>query len=420
MQSRLHLVLDALALLLAKATFIGLRLLTLYLCAAQLDRSAFGALALAFTTAEICRYVGDWGMDTWSLRQFSDPNFATAQARLHWVMRVRVVGSLVALTLAWIGIAFLTPQPTVWQHLAIATTALTSLWLNLGVNWLQARSSLRPVAGLLSVFGLVCAAALVAEHLQHAPIEVRLLTLIGFEGLMAVGVMALTRRPKMTQHGDLAPLAADHVTLGDWWRQATPIALAALVALAYGRLDQYYVSRTAEAGVLGDYTLAQRLVEPILFVAAALSSTLYARACAFVLSHGTGPATRQYAWHWVRTIALVATAAGLVLGSLFTWLGPKWLPHYTGAQPFLWTALLCTAFRCTNQSITAFIQALGAYGSMFRISLINAATITIGVLAAGTIFGPLGAAFGVCLGEALNTGLQSWTLKKLLVTEHSA
>lgn len=418
MQSRLHLALDALALLLAKATFIGLRLLTLYLCAAQLERPAFGALALAFTTAEICRYVGDWGMDTWSLRQFSDPNFATAQASLHWVMRVRIVGSLVAAVLAWAGIALLAPQPTSWQHLAIAATALTSLWLNLGVNWLQARSSLRPVAGLLSTAGLACAAALVAEHLHGATTETRLVTLIGFESLMAMGVLVLARRPAMTQT-DPSAVAGPPVTLKVWWHQATPIALAALVALAYGRLDQYYVSRTAEAGILGDYTLAQRLVEPILFVAAALSSTLYARACTFVMDHGVGPATRQYAWHWIKTIAVVATAAGIVLGGLFTWLGPKWLPQYTGTLPFLWLALLCTAFRCTNQSLTAFIQALGAYGSMFRISLINAATITTGVLAAGTIFGPLGAALGVCLGEAINTCIQSWTLRKLLVTELS-
>lgn len=419
MQSRLHLALDALALLLAKATFIGLRLLTLYLCAAGLERSAFGALALAFTTAEICRYVGDWGMDTWSLRQFSNPNFATAQARLHWVMRVRVVGSLIAGALAWNAIAWLAPQPTVWQHLAIAATALTSLWLNLGVNWLQARSSLRPVAGLLGAAGLACAALLVAEHVQHAAVETRLLTLIGFEVLMAAGVLALARRPALTQ-SDPSTLAESPVALRDWWHQATPIALAALVALAYGRLDQYFVSQTAEAGVLGDYTLAQRLVEPILFVAAALSSTLYARACTFVMAHGTGADTRAYVWRWVRMVATVAVVAGLALGGLFTWLGPAWWPQYGGAVPFLWLALLCTVFRCTNQSLTAFIQALGAYGHMFRISLINAATITTGVLAAGTIFGPLGAALGVCLGEAINTGIQSWTLRKLLDTELSA
>lgn len=423
MHSRLHLALDAAALMLAKATFIGLRLLTLYLCAATLDRADFGTLALAFTTAEICRFVGDWGTDTWALRRFSHPDEAGARASLRWVTRLRLANSIVAGASAWVAIALLAPPSSPWQHAAIAATAVTSLWLNLGVNWMQARGALRPVAGLLGAAGLACALALGVAHQQGLPVTPRLLTLVGFEGLMALGVglLAMRSRPATATTGDAArtaqPLPA--ATLARWWTDATPIALAALIALAYGRFDQFYVGRTASAEVLGDYTLAQRLVEPVLFVAVALTSTLYARASAFVQTHGLGADTRHYIWRWVRLIALATAGACGVLGLLAAWLGPRALPQYSGALPFLGVALLCTVFRCVNQGMTAFIQALGAYHVMFRISIINAVVITLGILAAGTILGPLGAAVGVCVGEALNTVIQSRMLKKLLITEIS-
>lgn len=417
MQSRFQLALDALALLLSKATFIGLRLLFLYMAATRLDSAAFGALALGFTTAEICRYIGDWGTDTWALRQFSDPNALFAATHMRWVMRVRIVSTVVAGMLAWFAVGLLAPQPTAFQHAAIALTAATSLWLNLGVNWLQARAALRPVAGLLSVAGAACSVALVVGQIHNNAIEQQMFTLVISELVMTVGVMLLAQRHLKNNNTSNENKTFTPIRLAHWWKAVTPIALAALIALAYGRLDQYFVSETADPTVLGDYTLAQRIVEPVLFVLVALTSTIYVRASAFVLSHGVGPATRQYAWRWVRLIGSAAVMISLIIGTAFTLLGPQWLPQYARVTPFLWIALLCTVFRCMNLCLTAFIQAMGAYGHMFRISVINALTITTGVLTAGISFGPVGAAIGVCAGEAINTIIQSLTLKKLLLKE---
>jgi O-antigen/teichoic acid export membrane protein len=152
---------------------------------------------------------------------------------------------------------------------------------------------------------------------------------------------------------------------------------------------------------------------------AALASTIYVRASAFILSHGVCPDTHRYAWRLVRLIGGVAIAIGLLIGALFSLMGAQFMPKYVGILPFLWIALLCTAFRCMNLCLTAFIQALGAYGKMFRISIVNAFTVTSGVLTLGALMGPIGAALGVCLGEALNTGIQSITLQKLLKSETS-
>lgn len=415
MQSRLHLVLDALALLLAKATFIGLRLLALYLCAAQLDRATFGALALAFTTAEICRFVGDWGTDTWALRQFSNPDAAVAASRFDWVVRQRLAGSLVAALLAWFGIDLLAPQSTALQQGAITLTAVTSLWLNLGVNWLQARAALRPLAGLLAIAGGACAVMLWRGQGAGHSIEAQLVTLSGFETVMAMGVFGLTRRHqhRLTAKSTAVP-PPPPLPVSAWWHASTPIALAALLAMAYSRFDQYYVGHTATAEVLGDYTLAQRLIEPVLFLMVALTSTLYVRASGWVMSQGLGASTARQVWRWVRLIGFAAAAVGTLVGLACSVLVPHWMPDYGGALPFLWIGAACTVFRCINLGLTAFIQATGAYRLMFGITVLSALSVTTAVLVLGHLFGPIGAALGVCLGEAVNTAVQIRSLRQIL------
>jgi hypothetical protein len=57
---------------------------------------------------------------------------------------------------------------------------------------------------------------------------------------------------------------------------------------------------------------------------------------------------------------------------------------------------------------------MGAYNYMLRINIINAITISISVVLFGFLHGPVGAALGVCVGEALNTCMQTFILNMLL------
>lgn len=411
MASRFQLASDAIALLTTKATFIGIRLLFLYLAAARLDRTEFGVLALAFTTAEICRYVGDWGTDNWSLRMFSHPDWKFAAAHLIWAMRLRMVSSVAASILAWFLIGLIAPQPNELRHGEIVLTVATSLWLNFGINWLQARASLKPAAIFTFVVGVACGAILIWGKINDITLEQQLFILISSEIFMSVGVLMFVRR----QVGSYGVWKYEiPVRLAAWWKIVTPIAFATLVALAYSRLDQYFVSQTASAEILGDYTLAQRIVEPVLFISAAFASTIYVRASAFVHANGVSPSVTRYAWRWVGIIAIAALTICLLVGAIFTLFGLPLLPQYQDSVPFLWIALLCTVFRCVNLCLTAFIQALGKYNYIFAISMISAAAITAGVFVLGSIFGPIGAALGVCIGEALNTCIQFLSLRIII------
>lgn len=410
MHVRTQLVLDALALLLAKASVIGLRLLTLYLCASSVSPAVFGPLAFALTIAEVSRFVADWGTDTWSLRRFSDPDKSSASGVFSWVLRQRTVMALLGVSLAWGCIGVLAPGLDACLRLLVALTAATSLWLNLGVNWLQAQASLRSVSALMAVAGCACAATVAALKAAGQGPDMMFGALLCFEILLALSVM--WRASLQAGGRSRSPVPGQW---RQWLKEGSPIAVASLITLTYGRLDQYYVSTYATPAIAGSYVLAQRLVEPLLFLAAAFSSTLYARASAVFMAAGRGEVVvSSFVARWMRWIALVAVGCAGLMGLAMHWGAPHWLPGYVGLTKFVWIALVCTVFRCINLGLTSFIQAQGAYALMLRLSLVNATVIVGGIFVLGQMLGALGAALAVCIGEALNAVIQGVILRRRL------
>lgn len=409
MQGKLSLLIDAGALLVSKAALIGLRLLTLYLCAASIGRSEFGPLALSFTIAEISRFIGDWGGDTLSLRRFSDPDEAVAKACLIWFRRLRVLSSAVAFLCALSGIVFISGVGISASAFLIALTSVTSLWMNLGVNWLQARGKLRAcVIPLVVLGGLASAGQLLAAHLA---VEVfhRLLALLLSEVVLCVCILWLVG----FRLSSVVKLETRFRAV--WFADATPIALAALIALGYGKIDQFYIKYIGGVSILGDYSLANRMVEPFLFIAAALSSTIYARASALVLSEGVGPGLIAAVMKWLKAMACYAALVATGVGVLSIIVIPRVFPDYAGALVFIGIGLAALMFRSLNLCLTAFIQATGAYKAILKINILNCMLIMTTVVAMGHFIGPVGAALAVAIGELINTAIQTFTLKKRIL-----
>jgi len=401
MSSRLRFAIDALALLVSKAAFIGLRLAALYLVARRADAATFGAIALGMTIAEISRVVADWGCDTLSLRKFSHPDRARAAAAFGWVVRLRVAASLVAMTLAAVVAAFVVTLPSVTLLLMISATAATSLWLNLGVNWLQARALLRPTSVALTGIGALSLAAQLVIVAQGWSIEFQFGALLLGEALIVVLVLRLARR---SMRGVAA--YGEPVTLGTWFAEATPIAWAALIATAYTRFDQFYIAHFAGGETLGNYTLAARVLEPCAFVAAAFASTIYARTSGIIMG--------KYDIASAHGIALRSLNGGLVLGLsmmlmvlLFS-LYPMqhWLPTFSGAVPLERIGSVMIIFRCINLSLTALIQAAGAYVAILRLTRFNLVLVPVLVVCGDRLAGVIGVAVGVALAEGINSAIQ--------------
>jgi len=402
-------ILDALSLLVTKATFIGLRLFVLYLVAASLGSAEFGPIAFALTASEIVRFAADWGIDTLSLRFFSNPDHAAASLKFRSVVRIKIVSGLIALAAsAGIILAF-TGVSSLLTALLVAATAVTSLWLNLAINWLQARGILRPAALRMSVLGIVAGGAQVGVHLAGWGYEARFGVMVGFEVAMAALMLKLA-------FGDLAARsgANDPDTAATWLRASTPIALANILALSYARFDQIYIRMFFSSAILGQLALAARLTEPLLFVAASMTSTIYARASTIVWrGDGIAPLGRMVR-KWIAAALVLSIGTAVVLAVAGHYGLRQFFPAYRHTPTFLWIALAALPFRCVNLCLTVFIQALGEFRRMLTINLVNFANIAVLVVLGGHAYGFIGAAIAVLIGEMLNSFIQARTLVTLL------
>lgn len=405
-------LLDAFSLLVTKAAFIGLRLIVLYLVAASLGSSQFGAIAFAMTVSEFVRFAADWGIDTLSLRAFSNPDWSLASAQFRSILRVKLASAALAFALC---LAIILPFSGV-QSFSVAVllslTSVSSLWLNLAINWLQARGMLRPAAIRMGAISFAAVAVQLGAHaLAWAPAG-RFAAMTAFELAMVATMLRMA-------FADLTPAIDDrHLavhSMAGWLRASTPIALATILALSYARFDQVYIRIFFPLSVLGDFALAARLVEPMLFVVASMTSTLYARASTLVWQGAQEAALRTMARKWIVVAASSATVLATVMAFAGSYGLARFFPQYVHTPLFLWITLAALPFRCVNLCLTAFLQALGQFRSVLRINLFNFANIAVLVMLGGHFYGFVGAALAVVAGEAVNTIVQA---RKLVGTFH--
>lgn len=391
---------DAIALLVSKAGFIGIRLLFLYGCAKDSSSESFGLISFSFVVAETVRIAADWGVDTYALRQFSSRHGKDALLSLARCARIKYAASLIAFAGSLLLIRSVVGLPDWLLAILIAATSASSIWLNLGVNWLQARGELRAAAFLVLAAASACAALLLAGSFLEIPPRGRAVCLIGFECVSLT--ILLSRLPAFT--AQVEPHDSEP-WVSDWLRAATPIAVASLLAIGYSRAEQFYLRSFGTATMLGDYSLANRIVEPFLFVAAAFSSTAYARLSS-ILSNGQRAVARRVLMRWARLVAAYVLIAALVLGGFGLYVLPSQFPNYAQAGYFLTVSTVALVFRCSNLLLTACLQSMGLYALVLKVNLMNFVTIGTLLFTLGYLVGPATAVLAVAIGEAINTATQ--------------
>jgi O-antigen/teichoic acid export membrane protein len=178
---KLDFYVNAAALLLGKASFVGLRLAALYMLASRIPRETFGAIAFGLTIAEMSRVLGDWGGDTLGLHRYSNTKAGAALSAFQIGLKVRFLSSIVAFTASIIAISCLTNIESKATLLILSLMPLTSLWLNTAVNWLQARGELRSNVWPLLLIGFISLLAQYFLSQANTGINMQLAALLGCE-----------------------------------------------------------------------------------------------------------------------------------------------------------------------------------------------------------------------------------------------
>lgn len=407
-------IFDAFALLVTKATFIGLRLFVLYLLAASLDSASFAPIAFGLTIVEIVRFVTDWGIDTLSLRRFSTPDSGEASLRFRSVVRIKAAAAIVGFMLSMPLLVFGAAIPSISIAILLSLTVVTSLWLNLSVNWLQARGHLHHAAIFMAGVGLLALGMQFAAHLMGLGPASRFVMLIAFEaGMVALMSWFAWRK--------LLPIAPIHhvESIRSWIIDATPIALATILALAYSRFDQIYIKAFYSSDILGNYTLAFRLVEPVQFVMVSITATIYSRASRAIQSGDDIYIVARMSIKWILAISVSAIVFSITLAMLGRLYLPVYFEAYSLTPEFLYIVLLTLPFRCINLCLSAFIWSFNNYKTILKINLVNTFIIFLMVFCLGYSFGYFGAAFAIVIGEMINTAMQSNALWRIFNEERT-
>ncbi len=305
--------------------------------------------------------------------------------------------------------------------------AVVSGLLTLVMAMATGRAELIPVLGVLA-FGLVVTAYWNVQMLpfQYDQSMHRLLALPFVAAIVRVGTAWLAvlylRDPVGFQLSGLAAGIATAVLFGwagrRWYpaklrfdrklalrvlRISWPAAVEAVLMMAYLR-GNYLFLHHADPLIKGEYAAADRLLRPLLGVAAALfvsslpTVAILAEERDFkVLRRMFGKAVLRIAQVLTVLVAVAVPLSSLVLA--------KWAPAYAGAVGPFRILLVGSLFMFLNQLARTYIAGLGRYRTMMGLAFATLALYLVLAFVLIPRLGGVGAAWAVTLTEAASAGV---------------
>lgn len=396
-------IINAAEILITKASFVGLRLLALYLCARIVAPREFGALALAFTLAEFIRYLVDWGTDIWSLRYFSNARSYLPANTFVFVIKQKLVATLLGFFLATLAIAIYSGELEFLSAILIAATLITNLWMGFAINWLQARNELRNCARITACLSGLGSLVLIGSNIYFTTRSQTLIALlIAIELIIASSAIFFAFRSFKRISG-----AVHSQSWKNWAVESTPIAFTLIITIIYSKVDQVVVKQLVGGAFAGSYLLVQKLVEPALFVAAAVAASIYSRVSRNISVEGWSNTRESFR---VKRFIYLSAVAFFLLCSAIGSLGFFYVSEigtYSDLNLLLPLAVVTTAFRCVNQLLTSFIQSQGRFYIMLNLSIINASIIGSLMFILFKCYGIIGVPIAVLVGEMINCCIQA-------------
>ncbi len=393
---------DTFALLFTKIFLIGPRYELLMIAARCFDHPRFTQMALLITTSDILRVIADWGLDVWATRIYALGG-GGSQDLFRQTRNFKIVTGGIASALLCLIMPHFMDALSPREIFFLSLTAWSGLILGHYLSFLQASGWLSLVTSQIMVIATISGTALATVTLlpELRPQYLGPVTLIGAE-CCAIWVAHRAFRTGTAKNLDNITKTRN-ATLKTTLRASSHTASANLVSALYSRVDQYVTGSILTATLAAQYQLALKLSDPLLYLYAALSSTLHARIAPMLFRNEQAKAIHLLAKLKARIFYVALASGGIGIVAI-----RNFFPALSGtAELQLFTLItVCTLLRGLNMCNTAVIQASGDYRFIARVSWLNAATSLIGLAILGRAYGGLGVAGSIAICESINFFVQ--------------
>lgn len=231
---------------------------------------------------------------------------------------------------------------------------------------------------------------------------------------LAAGVFAAILSRKIVQHHYPTKLVFDPKLARELIRLGWPAAALEFIVVAYMRLS-YFFLHGAGPEAQGEYAAAERLIMPLMAIAAALLSSSLPTLAELAAEGKFGELRRLYRRGVTRMVVVIVPILAAACFAM-PWLLRRFLPEYARAVwPF---RILAGAafFMFLNQISAAFVVALGRFRTIMTIAIVN--LVVYLVLATQLIprYAATGAAASTTIMEGINSLMQVFVVFHLLRT----
>ena len=364
------------------------------LIAGKYGPTLFGKLALAISMMEIFRAFSEFGLDTVSIRRFSQQNESSRPRLLVQVVSSKLLAATVCYAISLVVMIVLAGDSLTLLFSIVANLSLFSANLFGALSsYYQSQLKMSEVfpPTLLS-FGLYLALS-VALIFSHVPL-VAVICLLPVCELLNTGLLWR----KMSHDSGFS---LDFSQSGSLLKESLPLGIMAAMVLLYVRLDNIFIFKFIGSAALGIYAAGFRIAEPVLMIPHAFSISLFT-----ILSSRHGSLKRKALIAAVlRSMWPAYLFVGCAAGALTVW-GDVILRHfgssYLAAYPVLRIFAIVLIVRAINITLTSIINSRGRYSALAKITATNLAVNIVLAVLLILHFGIQGAAWAALGTELWN------------------
>lgn len=412
---RLPVLSNTLALIVLRGTTTFTRLLVLFIIARSVAPDTFGAIVFALAVVELAKVVADFGVDTLAVRVYAtQQNPAELQRFTSTVLLVKLLLGAVMYAVALLYYQFESSNaPAV--IVLLGCLVFTALWNNLSIDYFQARLQVRQIVAPVVTTNLGAVVALVGLAALGANSLLMLLVLPFAEALNGLVLFRAFRRAAGIGI-EWPTVASVLATL----RQSLPLGGIVVIATIYLRLDVLVLSRLFDEATVGYYGLAYRFTEPFVLIAAAFGLSTYSH-LSRIIAEAQPP---RLVFRTIMRYSLLALGYGLVaclaLVSLAPLLIRLLLPAYLPAVAIVYVLAPTILFRALIAALNNAMLAYGRFSVITLVVLFNLVLIGAAMLLLVPLFGAVGAALALLIGEVLNVLIHIGLLWQIWQTQRLA